>query len=719
MVGRSPSPTLATITGDSDVPISLFRSVVDTVPSETVSVSAILRFIRDGEFRTEITRLRTIANEAHTAYIARNGTGAKTAAERRYDSLKKTLPAVTFSGEFGTRRAVGLLRHSGFLCFDVDHADDSGELRRTIASDPYTYAAFLSPSGHGVKWLVSIDPGAHETTFDQLAGYYQSCYGVNVDRACRDITRLCFISYDPDLTVSPDARLFSGVASGHFTVTEPQDTAQASPVHFSTTPSPDDVRELLSFIRQRPDYLTWVRIISAVANTLPESDALAVLTEWMPEEQPGEYARKIAARLRHVGFGTLVHLAREHGYLPRRTPVNRRMAEQPFRDVVMDVAEVTGVTDVTGSCRVFPSITARELQRKEFAEPQWIIPDLLPVGLAILAGRPKAGKSWLALNIALAVAGGRLILGVFDTEQAGTLYLALEDNERRLQQRMKSILSAERASAPEGLHFMTTFARFDDGGFDDLETFLRTHPDVRLVIIDTLQRLRGRRKSQDTYAGDYDELGRLQSIALKHGVAVLLVHHTTKMNYADPFDSISGTTGITGSADTLFVLVRSPELNGVALHTRGRDIDEQSLAVTFDKTTGVWTSRGDVATVKLSEQRRAILDLLNDGGSLGPREIAEATGLSYDAVRQMLRRMVNAGEIASPGRGKYKLPVTTVTSGTSDTTVTSVPSAAEDTSPADGGAQLPVTTVTSDASDTTITTITPGTEGDDREEFVI
>lgn len=340
-------------------------------------------------------------------------------------------------------------------------------------------------------------------------------------------------------------------------------------------------------------------------------------------------------------------------------------------DDVTSVKDVRPVTVVTGTSHLFETVTAAELQRKKFQEPQWIIPGLLPVGLAILAGRPKVGKSWLALNLAFAVAGGGLVLGVFETVKSETLYLALEDNERRLQSRGNMILRAEQASAPDGLHFKTSFARFDARGFEDLEMFLRLRSNIRLVIIDTLQRLRGRKgRIQDTYAGDYDELGRLQSIALAYNVAVVVVHHTAKREFADPFDSISGTSGITGSADTLFVLARSPELNGIALHARGRDIEECSLAVEFDGTTGVWSSQGDLSTARLSEPRRAILEVLQGGEVLGPRDIEERTTISYDAVRQLLRRMVNDGDIITPVRGKYQLPVTSITKNTGITSVT-------------------------------------------------
>lgn len=344
---------------------------------------------------------------------------------------------------------------------------------------------------------------------------------------------------------------------------------------------------------------------------------------------------------------------------------------------VPPVPAVTGVPTVTGTLSPYRTITADVLQTTEFTEPDWVIPNLLPVGLAILAGRPKVGKSWLALNLAVAVANGGRFLGTVETIRSEVLYLALEDNHRRLQGRLNTILTGERTEAPAGLQFTTDARPFDSGGFEDLRDHLHANPGVRLVIIDTLQRVRGKAaRGKDTYAGDYQELGTLQRIALDCKVALVVVHHTTKMNYADPFDSISGTSGISGAADTLFVLARVPEMNGLAFQSRGRDTEELSIAVKFDPTRGAWFSLGEVDDVKLSEERRGILEALKDGDTLSPKEIAEATGLTDGATRKLLHKMKAAGTVESPSYGKYKLPVTVgtlETPGTGETPGTDHP----------------------------------------------
>lgn len=361
--------------------------------------------------------------------------------------------------------------------------------------------------------------------------------------------------------------------------------------------------------------------------------------------------------------------------LERAEPISEAMLKRVVEGEANSVPTITtvpSVTGVTGSSTPFKTISAAELHAREFAEPEWIVPGLLPVGLAILAGRPKAGKSWLALNLGISVANGGLFLGNEETVQGEVLYLALEDSQRRLQRRLNMILDSERLTAPPGLHFSTAFPRFNEGGFDQLRTYLQEQPEIRLVILDTLARLRGKTGQRNgSYANDYEEIGELQEIALQNNVAFLAVHHTTKMNYEDPFDSISGTSGVSGAADTLLLLARSPELNGIALQARGRDIEEQSYAVQFDPLTGLWVSLGETSTVKLSVQRKNVIDVLRElpeGETLSPQEIAERTEMNGGAIRKLVRKMTEAGEIENPALGRYKLPVTVGTPVTASET---------------------------------------------------
>src|SRR5437588_8318399 len=144
-----------------------------------------------------------------------------------------------------------------------------------------------------------------------------------------------------------------------------------------------------------------------------------------------------------------------------------------------------------GTDAPFTVTSAADLVAREFREPKWAIPQIVAEGLTLLAGKPKTGKSWAALDFAVAVAGGYNALGNIECEQGDVLLLALEDNDRRLHQRLKAVLQGQ--PAPAALHIATQWHRADDGGLDDLQAWLSDHPKARLVLIDTLQMIRSQR----------------------------------------------------------------------------------------------------------------------------------------------------------------------------------------------------------------------------------
>src|SRR5215469_16648043 len=180
-----------------------------------------------------------------------------------------------------------------------------------------------------------------------------------------------------------------------------------------------------------------------------------------------------------------------------------------------------------GAAPSFSLISATDLVAREFKEPKWAVPQIIAEGLTLLAGKPKTGKSWAALDFAVAVAGGYSALGNVDCRQGDVLLLALEDNDRRLNQRLKAVLQG--LPAPGALQIATRWRRADAGGLDDLRAWLASHPAARLVVIDTLQMIRGQRARNDgVYADDYAAIGGLKTIADQTNVAFLVVHHVRK-----------------------------------------------------------------------------------------------------------------------------------------------------------------------------------------------
>ena len=204
----------------------------------------------------------------------------------------------------------------------------------------------------------------------------------------------------------------------------------------------------------------------------------------------------------------------------------------------------------------------------------FVVDTLLFQGLHILAGSPKVGKSWLALWLSVMVAKGEPVWGM-PVKQGTTLYLCLEDSTLRIQNRLFEITE----DAPANVHFSTGSDILGKGLEEQLCTFLAEYPDTVLVIIDTLQMIRGT-NYDNTYANDYRDLSALKRIADAHGIAILLIHHLRKETADDVFSRISGTTAISGAVDSSFTLVEERRGSGKAkLSCIGRDIEYRELSL--------------------------------------------------------------------------------------------------------------------------------------------
>jgi AAA domain/IclR helix-turn-helix domain len=302
---------------------------------------------------------------------------------------------------------------------------------------------------------------------------------------------------------------------------------------------------------------------------------------------------------------------------------------------------------------------ADALQKRTFRPAKFIVPAYIPEGLTILAGRPKLGKSWLTLDIAVAVAAGRLTLGKIEPSIGDVLLLALEDNDRRLQRRMDKLLGMFR-DWPARLTFATTWRRLKEGGVDDIAEWCDSVSDPRLVVIDTFAKVRPRPTSRNgpTYDDDYRSLAELQRLANDRGIGIVVIHHVRKMDADDPLDTVSGTMGLTAAADTILVLDRRSD-TGMTLYGRGRDIEEIEVAIAFEKETCRWSIRGRATDVRRSDERGRILGALEEAGEpMSPADISLVTGMPKTNVRQLLLKMVRGGEVEKSGRGQYVLPPT-------------------------------------------------------------
>ena len=225
------------------------------------------------------------------------------------------------------------------------------------------------------------------------------------------------------------------------------------------------------------------------------------------------------------------------------------------------------------------TITAEELALQPLAPPNFLIEGLLPPGLSVLGGAGKVGKSWLVLWLAMRISQG---LPVWErpTRQCDVLYLCLEDNYARIQRRMYRL---NEEPAP-GLSFAIMSEGLHDGLIEQIESFIRQNPATRLVIIDTLQKVRGRGGGGNQYASDYADVGVLKQLADRHGIGILMVHHVNKTkDRNDPFNDLKGSTGIMGGLDTSFLLNKQHRDSDTAtLLVTGRDIEDQELILRFE-----------------------------------------------------------------------------------------------------------------------------------------
>ncbi len=340
----SHSPVPPSPPGTLEARVSLFSSAMAVDVECILSLHEILHHIRSGRWAAPVAAVR--------AALARGD-------RRQADQLKKRLPAFTASALLSTRArhpapsdsssssdpspssdssTPRLLSPTGWLQADFDAKDHPGlsqdHARLALQGDPCVGAVFVGPSGGGIKALVRIHPARHADSVAAAAAHFRDRHGLRMDPACKDVERLCFISHDPHAWTREGETRPLPLPAAPLRAEPATNTSPASP---NTPPPPgpqlpapapwtvDDVREILSYLpRQRPDYDTWLRVISGVSTILPMAEAIAVLSEWMPPETPGEYEAKWRHRLHQVTMRTVIRMAQVHGFDARAAARRQR-----------------------------------------------------------------------------------------------------------------------------------------------------------------------------------------------------------------------------------------------------------------------------------------------------------------------------------------------------------------------------------------------------------
>lgn len=226
-----------------------------------------------------------------------------------------------------------------------------------------------------------------------------------------------------------------------------------------------------------------------------------------------------------------------------------------------------------------PTMTMNQIYETVYENRRPIIENLLYPGAYLFVGAPKVGKSFFMAQVAYHVSTG-IPLWDYPANPGTVLYLALEDDYRRIQERLYRMFSVE---GTDNFHFATCAKSLGVGLYEQLKRFVREHPDTNLIIIDTLQKIREASNEKYSYANDYEIIGQLKAFADESSLCLLIVHHTRKQQADDSFDRISGTNGLLGAADGVFIMEKEKRSgNKAIIEVSGRDQPDQKITLLRD-----------------------------------------------------------------------------------------------------------------------------------------
>ena len=303
------------------------------------------------------------------------------------------------------------------------------------------------------------------------------------------------------------------------------------------------------------------------------------------------------------------------------------------------------------------TISMNELFDTQYRSKQPLIDGLLYPGTYIFAGSPKLGKSFLMAQLAYHVSTGTPLWN-YTTRKGTVLYLALEDDYRRLQERLYRMFGTE---STDNLYFSVSASQLGNGLDEQLARFVAEHRDTKLIIIDTLQKVREVGGDNYSYANDYQIITRLKALADSYGICLLLVHHTRKQQADDKFDMISGTNGLLGAADGAFLLTKEKRTgNAACLDVSGRDQPDQRLHLFRNEETLAWelerveTELWKAPPEPLLEQVSVFLSSGSKEWAGTPTELAALLGVDMKPNALTRRLNVNAGRLLNEYGIRYE-----------------------------------------------------------------
>lgn len=379
-----------------------------------------------------------------------------------------------------------------------------------------------------------------------------------------------------------------------------------------------------------------------------------------------------AGILKHIKDPNIVEKARQN---PRRAPEDQqrtkseRKTESKQNDSVNWKIQIDDTTIAEGTPssfnipaddpgqqdRVFCMYTIGGMMVKEFPEPKWVIPGIMSEGLNLLAGKPKQGKSMLALNLALTIAAGGKALKEVQTNVGDILYLSLEDKARRVKARAINMLKKIGSSdAAYRLTIATDWPRQEQGGLAMIEYWYKRVEKPSLLIIDVWGMFKTPyRQGGSQYEQDGQQLGAVKRFVDNRGMSALVLMHCRKGPSEDVLEEVSGTMGITGAADGIIVLNRMRNDTEAKIFITGRDVPEKELALEFDKETFTWTSLGTMDQHIEGKLQGSVMDHMRSqrGIIVFCKQVADALDVPQDSVRKTLHRLKEKGFICQKGNG--------------------------------------------------------------------
>lgn len=681
--------------GTTAARLSVFHRITHKAPSGEITMRDFVGSIRDGTHAEAVGKVRTAL-----AHARGEGLPPDEIKKRVNPVKKRELEAGTLSGRVtnGNREQAfqeGRFEHSGWLQIDIDAADlagaDGEEVRDRIGKDPHILAAALSPTGEGVKAIMRIPvcetPDEHKRAFLAADAYMLATYGLSLDKSTKDPGRVCYVTHDPQAT-SNGATVPLEVAKWApeelAEVPRPTPAAKREAPRAGTTPAtpgaiilrtgngtrettPEDVRDMLAAIPPRPAYDVWLRIASAVWDATDEATGTALLNEWSPEEKPGEYAEKFKYRLADVRTGTLVMLAKEHGWTPPRS------------DGKADKGKSKGGDREPAD----PDAFREMLRTRQFVAaivPPRPVPILMlgdkvistPGNLTNIQAQAKAGKSAVVGAIIAAMFNGNRqgadTLEFSAENEAGKLVLHFDTEQSRFDHDAlirRAMTRARVDEPPPWFHSycLTDLAVLNRRAVINCALNDSAGAGVFAVIIDGMADLCCDPNDAEESFGLVDAL---HAAAIKHDCAIVTVVHENPGSMEGKMRGHLGSQ-LERKAETPLRLAKDAANGITTIWTeRARHCHipkEQGYCFSWSDTQGMHVSRGRAGTIKATEKREKLTEMakaafgtdatLSNAALLG--RICDVENVKESTAKTRIKNCLAEGIMGKTAGGSYML----------------------------------------------------------------